>query len=195
MWPGFIIMQGHKYSHICNLWGKFFPAGMICTTTYTISIPLGEMYLHARMFCALAHTSSIPMGAINFYMQEQISIPLGEMYLHARMFCALAHTSSIPMGAINFFMQECFLHSLIPLLFKCCNIFYSHGCNVTAWNQFWAIVAKPVLWQLMILLPCSLPHTSSIPMGAIISRCKKFFCTCWYDCTNFYLVNRSLAPC
>ena len=63
-------MQGHKYFHICNLWGKFLPAGMICTTTDTIFIPMGEMYLHARMFHALAHMSSIPMGAINFYMQE-----------------------------------------------------------------------------------------------------------------------------
>ena len=58
--------KGHKYSHISNLWGKFLPAGMICTTTDTISIPVGEMYLHARMFCALAHKSSIPMGAIKF---------------------------------------------------------------------------------------------------------------------------------
>ena len=56
-------MQGHKYSYICNLWGKFLPAGMICSTIDTISIPVGEMYLHARMFCALAHTSSIPMGS------------------------------------------------------------------------------------------------------------------------------------
>ena len=63
-------MQGHKNSHICNLWSKFLPAAMIGTTTDTISIPMGEMYFHARMFCALAHTSSIPMGAINFHMQE-----------------------------------------------------------------------------------------------------------------------------
>ena len=108
-------MQGHKYSHICNLWGKVFPAGMICTTTDTISIPLGEMYLHARMFCALSHASSISMGAINFYMQER------------------------------------FLHSVIPLLFPCSNVFYSHGCNVMAWNLFWAIVAKLVLWQLIFI--------------------------------------------
>ena len=33
--------------------------------------------------------------------------------------------------------------------------------------MIWASVAKPVLWQLMILLPCTLAHTSSIPMGAI----------------------------
>ena len=63
-------MQGHKYSHILNLWGRFLPAGMICAITGTISIPEGEMYLHARMVCALAHMFSIPMGAIIFYMQE-----------------------------------------------------------------------------------------------------------------------------
>ena len=63
--PGFITMKGHKYSNICNLWGKFLPGGVICTTTDTISIPVGEMYLHARMFCALAHMSSIPMGAMS----------------------------------------------------------------------------------------------------------------------------------
>ena len=124
-------MQGHKYSHICNLWGKFLPASMICTTIDAISIPVGEMYLHARMFCALAHTYSIPMSAINFYMQERFS------------------------------------HSLIPLLFKCLYVFYSHGCNVRAWNLFWASVAKPVLWQLMILLLCTLAHRSFIPMDAI----------------------------
>ena len=87
MSPGFITMQGHKYSHICNLWGKFLPAGMICTTTNTISISLGEIDLHARLFCALAHMSSIPMGAINFYMQER--------------FFTLADTSSIHMGAMS----------------------------------------------------------------------------------------------
>ena len=97
-------MQGHKYSHICNLWGKFLPLGMICTTTDTISIPVGEMYLYARMFCALAHMSSIPMGAI----------------------------------------------------------------NVSAWNLF---LAKPVLWQLMILLPCTLAHMSSITMLTEVWPC------------------------
>ena len=92
------------------------------------------MYLHWRMFCALTHTSSIPMGAINFYMQEcfftltdTTSISMFVMYLHARMFCTLAHK------------------------------FYSHGCNIRAWNLFWACAAKPVLW-LMILLPCTVAH-------------------------------------
>ena len=37
---------------------------------YTIFIPMGAMYLHARMFFTLAYTTSIPVGA---------------MYLHARM--------------------------------------------------------------------------------------------------------------
>ena len=46
-------------------------------------------------------------------------------------------------------------------------VIYSHGCNVRAWNMFWASVDQPVLWQLMILLPCALTHTPSIPMGAI----------------------------
>ena len=137
-------MQGHKYFHICNRWGMFLPPGMICTATDTISIPMGAMYLHARMFCTLAHTSSIPTGVINFYLQEH------------------------------------FLHSLIPLLFPClrciycrnvlytCSyVVYSHGCNVRVWNLFWTRVAKPVLWQLMILLFCTLAHRSSIPMGAI----------------------------
>ena len=153
-------MQGHKYSHIYNLWGKFLPVCMICATTDTISIPVGEIYLHARMFCALAHTYSIPMGAIHFYILERFftladTFLFSVMYLHGCnvrawiLFWAsvakpvlwqlmillpytLAHTSSIPMGAINLYMQEHFLHSLIPLLFKCSYIFYSHGCNVRA---------------------------------------------------------------
>ena len=69
-------MQGHKDSHICNLRGEFLPAGMICTTTDAISIPVGAMYLPTGMFFTLAHTTSIPMGA---------------MYLQARTFCTLAH--------------------------------------------------------------------------------------------------------
>ena len=120
---GFITMQGHKYSHICNL------------QVWSVQPPIQSLY---QCVC--------------------------EMYLYARMFCALAHTSSIPMGAINFDMKECFLHSLTPLLFKFSYVFYSHGCNVRAWNLFWASVAKPVLWQIMILLSCTLTHMSSIPM-------------------------------
>ena len=86
---------------------KFLPAGMICTTTDTISVIVG--------FSTLTRTSSIPMGAI----------------------------------------------------------------NVSAWNLFLASVAKLVLWQLMILLPCTLAHTSSIPMGAINFTCKNIFFTRW----------------
>ena len=101
MSPGFITMQGHKYSHICNLWGKFLPVDMICTTTNTISILVAQMYLHARMFCALAHTSSIPMDAINFYIKERF---------------LLTDTTFIPMFGM-IYLQECFLHSPIRLLF------------------------------------------------------------------------------
>ena len=42
------------------------------TTTDTISIPVGAMYLHARTFCTLTDMTFIPMGV---------------MYLHARRFC------------------------------------------------------------------------------------------------------------
>ena len=96
---------------------------VLCTTTDTISIPMGAMYLHARIFFTQADITSILMFA---------------MYLHARMFCTLA-----------------------PY------VFYSHGCNVRAWNLFWASVAKLVSGQLMILLPCTLSHMSSIQMSAI----------------------------
>ena len=97
MSPGFITMQVHKYSHICNLWGKFLHAGMICTTTDTIPIPVGEMYLHARMFCH------------SLIFTERVSIHI---------------------GAINFDMKECFLYSLIPLLFLCLRCIYMQECFV-----------------------------------------------------------------
>ena len=104
-------MQGHKYFHICNLWGKFLPAGMICTTSDTISIPVGAMYLHPRMFCPLAHMSSIPMG-------------------------------------------------------------------VRAWNLFWAIVAKLVLWKLIYcpvhLLICLLyPWVQCQSLKPVLSQCSQ----------------------
>ena len=102
MSPSFITMQGHKYSHICNLWGSFLPMGMNCTTTNTICIPVGAMYLHARMSCELTHMSSIPMGAINFYMQE--------CFLHSLIWLLYPWVWCI-------YMQECSVHSLISLLF------------------------------------------------------------------------------
>ena len=89
---------------------------LLCKGTNILIFVICGQFLPAGMICTTTDT---------------ISIPVGEMYLHARVFCALAHTSSIPMGAINFYMQERFLHSLIPLLFKCWLVFYSHGCNVT----------------------------------------------------------------
>ena len=169
--PSFITMQGHKYSHICNLWGKFSLTGMICTTTDTISIPLGEMYLHARMFCALAHMSSIPTCAINFYMQERFLhslIPL----LFPCLWC--------------FYMQECPVQSLhmssIPM-----------GANVRAWNLFWASVAKLVSWKLTILLPCTLPYMCSIHMGAINFYIQERFYTL-ADTTSIQMLVTSSIP-
>ena len=55
-------------------------------------------------------------------------------------------------------------------------VVYWHGCNVRAWNLFWASVAKLVCdSQLMILLPCILAHMSSIPMGAIYFYMQECF--------------------
>ena len=34
--PNFTTVQGLKYSNICNLWGKFLPAGTIYKATVTI---------------------------------------------------------------------------------------------------------------------------------------------------------------
>ena len=102
---GFITMQWHKYSYICNLWIKCLPMGMICATTDTISIPVGEMHLDARMFCAHAHMSSIPMGAINFYIQEHFLHSLIQL-LYPCLRCI--------------YLQECsvhFVHSPVHLLF------------------------------------------------------------------------------
>ena len=125
----FIAMQGHKYSHICNLLGKFLPVGMICTTTDTISIPMGEMYLLARMFCALAHMSFIPMGAINFYIQECFLHYWYHFYSDARTFyfhgCNVRVWNLFWARVAKWFCDSwwfyCPVHS---------HIFYSHGCNV-----------------------------------------------------------------
>ena len=166
MSPSFITMQRHK-CHICNLWGKFLPAGMICTTTDTISIPLGEMYLHARMFRALAHTSSIPIGAINFYMQEFFShslIPLlfsclRCIYMQECSVHSLC-TSSIPMGACQ---------SLKPVLSQCSQtgfvtvddfialytpsyVFYSHGCNKFLHARIFFTLADTTSIQVLLCL-------------------------------------------
>ena len=85
-------------------WGKFLPAGMNCTTTDTISIPVGEMYLRGTMFYALAHTSSIPVGAINFYMQEHLIhslIPL--LFLCLR--CIYMQECSHAISIIHYLLQ------------------------------------------------------------------------------------------
>ena len=100
-------MQGHKYSHIYNLWGKFLPGGMICTTTDTISIPIGAMYLHARMFCTLACSLQFPWVQCQSLKPVLLKIILLPY--------TLAHKSSIHMGAMYLYMQEHFLHSLIQL--------------------------------------------------------------------------------
>ena len=110
-------MQGHKYSHICNLWCKLLPVGVICSTTDKIFIPMVAMYLHARMFCSLTHISSIPMGAMSELetcfepVQKTCFVTVDDFI--ALYCCALTHMSSIPMGTMYLYMQEHFLHSLI----------------------------------------------------------------------------------
>ena len=102
-------MQPRKYSHICNLWSKFLHAGMICTTTDTISIPMGEMYLHARMFCT--HSVRLIFPWVQCQSLKPVLTSVAKLVLRQLMIlspCTLPHTSSIPMGAINFYMQEHF---------------------------------------------------------------------------------------
>ena len=137
----FITMQGHKYSHICNLWGKFLPVGMICTTTDAISIPMGmhapmgidactslacthgctwKNVLCTRSYIFYSHGCNKFLHARTFItLVDTTFILMGKMHLHASMFCTFTHRSSIPMGAINFYMQERFLHSLIQFLYPC----------------------------------------------------------------------------
>ena len=67
-------------------------------------------------------------------------------------------------------------------------------CNVRAWNLFWASVAKPVLWQLMILLPWTLAHTSSIPMGAINFHMQEHFFTLADTTTPIFTVLTKFLP-
>ena len=78
----------------------------------------------------------------------------------------------LPLGMIcttryNLYTRGCAVFICKNVLCTHSYIFYSHGCNVRAWNLFSASVAKLVLWQLTILLPCTLAHMSSIPVGAI----------------------------
>ena len=93
-------------------------------------------------------------------------------FLHTRTFFALADTTSILMFVM--YLHARMYCTLAPY------IFYSHGWNVRAWNLFWASVAKPVLWQLTILLPCTFPHMSSIQIGTISFYMQEcFFYTRW----------------
>ena len=122
MSPNFTTMQGHRDSHICNFWGKFLPVGTFCTTTDTIPIPVGAMYLYTRTFCTLANITFIRMVVMYLHVRmfctlaDLTFIPMGAMYLHARTFCTLADMTFIPLGAM-YLHQECSAHSLIKLLY------------------------------------------------------------------------------
>ena len=118
------------------------------TTINTISIPMDAMYLHARTLYTIADTTFIPMGV---------------MYLHARTFIGLLFPWVQKISACKkvFYTHWYHFYSHVCDVFTCKNvpytgsyIFCSLGYNVRAWNLFGASVAKLVLWQLMILLPC-----------------------------------------
>ena len=107
-------------------------------------------------------------------------------FLYAGIFFTL-DTTSIPIFVMYFVCKN--------VLYTHWYTFYAHGCNVRAWNLFWASVAKLVLWQLMILLPFTLAHICSIPMGAIIFYMQEHFLLSMIQLCQFLHVNRSLAPC
>ena len=107
----------------------------------------------------------------------------------------------------DFYTNWCDVFASKNVLYTCSYVFFSHGCNVRAWNLFWASVAKPVLWQLMILLPSTFAHMSSIPMGAIYLYMQECFfhslipllfpwvqCIYMQECSVHSLI-RLLFPC
>ena len=73
------------------------------------------------------------------------------------------------------FEDECDVFTCNNVLYTHTYVFYSQGCDVRAWNLFWASVAELGLWQLMDLLPCTLAHTSSIPMGEMYLYMQEHF--------------------
>ena len=105
-------MQGHKYSYICNLWGKFLPVGMICTTKDTISIPVGEMYLHAS-------SNVLFTRSYVFYSHGCNKL------LYARMFFALADTTSIHVECQCVEKLEC--ARVCEGVHVCCEVYMLHG--------------------------------------------------------------------
>ena len=136
-------MQGHNYSHICNLWGKFLPVGVICTTTDTISIPVGAMYLHTGMFCTLFICLLFPWvqcqslkpvlsqcSQTGFVTVDDLIAPYTCSYifychgcnkfLHARTFFTLAEMTFIPMGVMYLHARNFCTRSYV---------FDSYGCN------------------------------------------------------------------
>ena len=112
---------GHKDSHIRNVRRKFLPVGTICTTTDTISIPMGTMYLQTEMFCTLA---------------KIISIPVSAMYLHVRTLCTLTDMISISVVQC-IYMQEHSEHLLIRWLYPLvqCNYMQERSVHFLIWWQ------------------------------------------------------------
>ena len=80
----------------------------------------------------------------------------------------------------HFYSHGCDVFTSKNVLYTSSYVFYSHVCNVRVWNLFWASVAKPVLWQLMILLPVHLLRSPLFSWVQCIYTCKNVFYTHWY---------------
>ena len=114
---------------------------MICTTTNTIFIPVGVMYLHARMFSTLTDMISVPISAICSHartfctLNNTTFIPADAIYLRARMFCTPSDRIFIPMGAL-YLRAKPSVHSLIRLLYPGVWCVYLQAQSVCLWVRF-----------------------------------------------------------
>ena len=109
-----VSLPRYKYSHISNLWGKYFTCRYDLYNHWYNLYTRGWDVFTCKNFLCIAHTSSIPMGAINFYMQERflhLMIPLlfscwRCIYMQE---CSVDsfRMSSIPMGAMSE-LETCF---------------------------------------------------------------------------------------
>ena len=134
---------------------------MICIVTAAISIPVGEMYLHARMFCTLAPYVFYSHGCNKF--------------LHARTFFTLADITSIQMLVCLLFpWVQC--QSSKPVLSQCSQtgfvivddfiplytrsyVFYCHGCNKVLHARKFFTLADTIL-PIFTMLTEVWPHAN-----------------------------------
>ena len=92
---------------------------------WSVNLPIQSLYPWVR--CIYMQECSVHL-LIVFYSHGC------NKFLHARMFFTLTDTTSILIFAM--YLHARMFCTLAPY------IFYSHWCNVRAWNLFWASVAK-----------------------------------------------------